>query len=383
MSERSMAALRERVKELTCLYGIARAAERSDLSLAELLQNIVELLPPAWQYPEITAARITLDDHAYETAEFAESAHRQSTKIVVQGQTRGTVEVRYSDETPTLPTLDEGPFLRWERNLINAVAREISLITERRQTEDSRRRLQEQLLHADRLATIGQLAAGVAHELNEPLGNILGFAELAGDCEGLPSQAEKDLQSIVDAVLLAREIIRKLLVFARQAPSDRGPVALNHVIESGLFFVEARCTKAGIELRRETDPAIPQITADPGQLHQVLVNLVVNAIHAMPDGGRLTIRTEHADDHVVLSVEDTGKGMSDDVQKRVFDPFFTTKDVDVGTGLGLAMVHGIVTSHKGSITVHSEIDVGTRFELRFPASSTDHTDETNGETHGA
>jgi len=385
MSERSMAALRERVKELTCLYGIARAAEQTDLSLAELLQTIVELLPPAWQYPEITVARITLDDRTFETAGLTEAAHRQTAhrqtaQIVVQGEARGSVEIRYSQE---MPAQDEGPFLQWERNLINAVAREISLITERRQIEESRLQLHEQLLHADRLATIGQLAAGVAHELNEPLGNILGFAELAADCEGLPSQAQKDLRSIVEAVLFAREIIRKLLIFARQAPLDRGPVALNHVIETGLFLVEARCTKAGIELRRKTDPTIPQITADPGQLHQVLINLVVNAIHAMPNGGTLTIRTGIEDDHVLLSVEDTGKGMNDEVQKRVFDPFFTTKDVNVGTGLGLAVVHGIVTSHRGTIAVHSETDVGTRFELRFPCSSTDLPDAADGENHGA
>lgn len=380
MSERSMAALRERVKELTCLYGIARAAERSDLSLAELIQNIVELLPPAWQYPEITSARITLEDCTYKTAVFREATHRQSAKIVVKGETLGAVEVRYAEE---MPTLDEGPFLLWERNLINAVAREIALITERRQTEEAQHRLQDQLRHADRLATIGQLAAGVAHELNEPLGNILGFAELAGGCDGLPSQAEKDLRNIVDSALFAREIIKKLLIFARQAPSNREPMDLNRVIESGLFIVETQCTKAGIELRRQTDPQIPQITADPGQLHQVLVNLVVNAIHAMPAGGELTIRTWSEGEHVVLSVEDTGKGMSDDVRKRVFDPFFTTKDVDAGTGLGLAVVHGIVASHKGSITVHSEIDVGTRFELRFPLSATDLNDEANGEIHGA
>jgi two-component system NtrC family sensor kinase len=380
MSERSMAALRERVKELTCLYGIARAAERPDLSLAQLFQTIVELLPPAWQYPEIASARITLDEQTYSSVNFGNAVSQQSAGILIKGETRGMVEVRYSAPRPAL---DEGPFLRWERNLINAVAREIALITERRHTEEAQRRLQDQLLHADRLATIGQLAAGVAHELNEPLGNILGFAELASDCEGLPGQALTDLRNIVDAVLFARDIIRKLLIFARQAPSDSGPIALNHVIESGLFLVESQCAKAGIELRRMLDPTIPQITADPGQVRQVLVNLAVNAIQAMPDGGVLTIRTGHDGDHVELSVEDTGKGMSDEVQKRVFDPFFTTKDVDEGTGLGLAVVHGIVASHKGTITVQSAIDVGTRFELRFPCASTDQTNETNRVIHGA
>ena len=107
MSKRSMAALRERVKELTCLYGIARAAEKSELPLPELLQTIVELLPPAWQYPEIASARITLDNRTYETAQFTEGAYLQRAKIVVKGETHGTVEVRYSKE---MPALDEGRF---------------------------------------------------------------------------------------------------------------------------------------------------------------------------------------------------------------------------------------------------------------------------------
>jgi two-component system NtrC family sensor kinase len=356
-------ALRERVKELTCLYGIARLVARSDISLENLLQSIVELLPPAWLYPEISTARIILNGNSYLGPNFREGGHTQSADIVVSGKKRGVVEVKYVEEKPEL---DEGPFLKEERSLIDAVAREMSLIIERRQAEEEKVRLQNQLMHADRLATIGQLAAGVAHELNEPLGNILGFAQLAAKCKELSPQAVQDIEKIVNASLHAREVVKKLLIFARQMPTKKVKVNLNQMVEEGLYFFESRCTKEGIELIRSLSPNLPEITADPAQLHQVLVNLVVNAIQAMPRGGKLTIETLSEEGHVSLIVEDTGAGMSEQVMKQIFLPFFTTKEVGQGTGLGLSVVHGIISSHGGLIRVESKIGSGSRFEIQLP-----------------
>jgi signal transduction histidine kinase len=360
---RAQAALRERIKELTCLYGIAQVAERPDLPLDGALQRIVELLPPAWHYPENAAARILLDGRSYTTSGFRDSKHRQSADIVVGRQRRGIVEVVYLDEHPEFAA---GVFLPEEEKLIDAVAREVALIVERKETEEHRSHLQQQLIHADRLATIGQLAAGVAHELNEPLGSILGFAQLAKKCPELPSPAGQDIEKIVTASLYAREVIKKLMVFARQMPARNAPVDLNQVIEDGFYFLEARCAKAGIDVVRELAPVMPEITADPAQLKQVLVNLVVNATQAMPHGGTLTVSTRSSGSSVFLSVEDTGNGMSEEVVEKAFLPFFTTKDVDEGTGLGLAVVHGIVTSHGGSIDIESRVGQGTRFEIRLP-----------------
>ena len=242
----------------------------------------------------------------------------------------------------------------------------MTLIIERREAEKDKSKLQDQLRHADRLATIGQLAAGVAHELNEPLGNILGFAQLVKKCPGLPSQVEKDIEQIVAASLHAREVIKKLLLSARQMPLKTTQVNLNQVVEDGLYLLEARCAKRGIELVRSLSPDLPEITADPAQLNQILVNLVVNSAQVMPEGGRLTVGTLAREDHVSLIVEDTGIGMSEEVIKQIFIPFFTTKDVDQGTGLGLAVVHGIVTSHGGTIKVESKVGRGTRFEVQLP-----------------
>ncbi len=365
MNQRAQAALRERIKELTCLYGIARVVERPGVSLDEILQNTAKLLPLAWQYPEITHGRIVLDDRVYSSIGFREGPHKQTADIIVGGKKRGVIEVTYSKKKPRL---DEGPFLKEERSLIDTIARELALIVERRQTEEEKMKLQEQLRHADRLATIGQLAAGVAHELNEPLGTILGFAQLTKKNPKLPKQEIQDIEKIITASLHAREIVKKLLIFARQMPTKKTNVNLNKIIEEGLYFLESRCTKEGIELVRQLDPLLPEITADQAQVTQVLVNLVVNAIQSMPKGGKLTIQTIASDDHVSLIVEDTGIGMNEEVMKQIFLPFFTTKETGQGTGLGLSVVHGIVTSHGGTINVNSKVGNGTRFEIQLPAN---------------
>ncbi len=369
---RAEAALHERVKELTCLYGIAQMVERAGSSQEEVLQRIVELLPPAWQYPEMTAARIVLDGYSYATPGFRQSKYRQSTGIVVAGRRRGVVEVAYLEERPEFAA---GAFLKEEENLINAVAREVALIVARREADEDKSKLQQQLIHADRLATIGELSAGVAHELNEPLGSILAFAQLAKKCPDLPDQAERDIGKILTASLYAREVIKKLMVFARQMPPRKVEVNLNGVVDGAFFFLEGRCAKGSIEVVREPAPNLPEITADPAQLKQILVNLIVNTIQAMPDGGKLTVSTRADDSSVSLIVQDTGSGMNEETLEKVFLPFFTTKDVNEGTGLGLAVVHGIVNSHGGSIDVESQPGRGTRFEIHLPTITPEETQE--------
>ena len=359
----AQAALRERIKELTCLYGITQVSENSSLLIDAVLARIADLLPSAWQYPEIAEAAVTLDGKRYATSGFDDLTPKQTAPIVVNDEQRGMVEVVYREEAPNV---GEGPFLKEERGLIDTVAKQVAMIIERRQAGEDRLRLQEQLRHADRLATIGQLAAGVAHELNEPLGNILGFAQLALKVPSLPHQAHGDVGKIVRSCLHARQVIKKLMVFARQELPQKARVNLNELVQEGLFFLESRCTRQGIEVVRSLDPDLPEITADASQLHQVLVNLVVNAIQAMPDGGSLTLTTQAMDDHVTLVVEDTGAGMSDEVMKKLFIPFFTTKAVGQGVGLGLAVVHGIVAGHRGKIKVDSEPGVGARFEVSLP-----------------
>ncbi len=357
--------LRERVKELTCLYSIARLAAQPDLSRNEILQGIVKVLPPAWLYPEIAHARITLNGASFSTPSFREGGYQQRADILVSGKHWGRVEVVYVEERPEL---DEGPFLREERALLDAIAKEIANILIGRQAEQDKLNLEEQVRHADRLATIGQLAAGVAHELNEPLGSILGFAQLAKKCPGVPHQAERDIEKISNASLHARDIVKKLLIFARQMPPQKIKVNVNQLVDEALNFFKSRCTQEGVELTCSFSPNLPGVDADPSQLNQVVVNLIVNALQAMPQGGDLKIQTSYQDNQVLLIVEDTGIGMNEEVVEKIFTPFFTTKEVGKGTGLGLPVVHGIITSHGGSVRVKSKAGQGTRFEIQLPTA---------------
>ncbi len=366
--------LRERVKELDCLYGITRLVAHAGSSLDELLQKVTELLPPAWLYPDVAAARIRLDDRSYSTSGAQDMIHKMTADVIVDDSRRGSVEVGY---TVDKPRIDEGPFLNEERRLIDTIAKELSFIIEQRLYNEEKTRLRDQLRHADRLATIGQLAAGIAHELNEPLSNILGFAQLVTKDEGISPQSGRDIEKIIAGTLHARQIIKELLIFARETEPVKASFNLNELINDGLFFLESRFKKVGIDLDCRLAPDLPNVKADRLQILQVLTNLVVNAVQAMPSGGKLTIHTGVENSAVELVVEDSGVGINDSIIDKIFNPFFTTKDVSEGTGLGLSVVHGIVTAHRGTISVESAPGAGSKFTIHLPV---DEPGEVNGES---
>lgn len=365
---RTELALRERVKELGCLYEIAHLSNQREEALEKCLQAVVELLPPAWLFPEIAWGRIRVDDISVSAGPAETAEHRLAAPIEVDGQVRGTVEVGYCADPPDI---EQHAFLPEEQRLLLAVAKELSAVVARRDASRAREQLAQQLQHADRLATIGQLAAGVAHEINEPLTTILGFAQLAQKGLASPSSVATesiadDLDKIVRAALHAREIVRKLMLFGKPSPRRLDLIDLNKMIEEGLYVIEGRCVKQGIDLQRDLAPNLPAIFGDAGQLHQVLINLAVNALQAMPASGCLTIRTSITDRTIHLSVEDTGSGIAEEIRDRIFMPFFTTKDVGQGTGLGLSVVAGIVSAHGGRIEVRSEAGKGACFDVSLP-----------------
>ena len=229
--------------------------------------------------------------------------------------------------------------------------------------------LEQQLHHADRLATVGQLAAGVAHELNGPLNNILGYAQLSSKQQDLPEQVYQDLDNIIRFSLHTREIVKKVMLFSRQLPPGHENIDLNKVIKESLYFTEPLCRQEKIEIQCEFDENLPEMKGDFSQLRQVIVNLVVNAAQAMPEkGGEIILQTlAESKDRIAIIIRDTGTGMSPETLEQCFMPFFTTKDVDQGTGLGLSVVHGIIKSHNGVITAHSTLGKGSRFHMAFPA----------------
>ena len=355
-------ALEERVKELSCLYKLARLTERSDLTLSEILEQIAMILPPAWQHPDVASARIVVDEVEVLWPRARSVRDVLTAPIRCHGDPRGVVQVMYAEARPSAV---EGPFLAEERSLLDIVAIGIGRFLERHGAAEDRRRLERQLQHADRLATIGQLAAGVAHELNEPLGTSLGFAQLIAKDSRLPGEIGEDVDRIVRASLHAREIIRKLMAFGRQIPPRSERVDLGRVVTDGLYFLEARCAKQGVALEKDVGVGDCFVQADASQVQQVVVNLVVNALHAMPKGGHLVVRVVPEAEEVRLEVVDTGTGMPREVVEQIFTPFFTTKDVGEGTGLGLSVVHGIVTEHGGRIDVTSHPGKGDF--VRHPA----------------
>jgi signal transduction histidine kinase len=216
------------------------------------------------------------------------------------------------------------------------------------------------------LAFVGELSAGIAHELNEPLGRILGFAQLVKKNGSLTEQQDTDIDRIIKASLYTREIIKKLMLFSRQMPRQINAVNLNTIVQSILYFIDIRFQSRGIKIVERLDQHLPVIEADSVQISQVLVNLITNAIHAMAGGGKITIATKRKQNQVSLVVSDTGSGMSNEVKEKIFEPFYTTKPVGQGTGLGLSVVQGIVEEHKGKILVSSNPGKGSRFEIVLP-----------------
>lgn len=349
---------------LKCQYEIAQIAVEDWRSFDRALQAIIELVPHGFEYPEKIAAAIKLKDKAFQTPGFKLSKNRYGKDIVVASKVVGRLVVGCL-EAHEASLKSRVAYSPRQRDLIETAARKVAFVIERKETEEKKQRLEEQLRHADRLATIGQLAAGIAHELNNPLGDILGFAQLASNQQDLPEQTYQDLYRIVKSTLYAREVIKKILLFSRQSVPHEGKTNLNILIEEWVDFFTFRCKKNGIEMDVQMDQNLPDIAGDASQINQVVINLVVNAIHAMPDGGRLTIKTTDEIDGISLEVQDTGFGIEEEIKDKVFLPFFTTKDVDQGTGLGLSVVYGIVQEHGGVITLSSQVGKGTRFKVKF------------------
>jgi signal transduction histidine kinase len=354
---RSQYALGERLKELSCLHSISKLLQESDLNMDETFEKLVSIIPESFQYPDETACNLKIREINYKTASYRESSRNLCTTIISDREIVGELTICLLDSH-----LD---FLPEEHDLCESICLATGALYRKLLSEKERKETEEKLRQADRLATIGQLAAGIAHELNEPLSNILGYAQLASE-SACDKQLVEDLQKIINSSLHAREIVRKLLLFSRQMPMHKKQLNLNDIIDESLEIVGNRLNKHNIELRLVLEENLPDLTADSSQLKQVVINLLVNAEQAMPSGGRLMISTIHKEGKIELEVKDSGTGMSESVQKKIFLPFFTTKSQGEGTGLGLAVVHGIVKTHGGTIKVKSGLDQGTSIRIILP-----------------
>ena len=230
-------------------------------------------------------------------------------------------------------------------------------------------------MHSERLASMGQLAAGVAHEINNPLGVVIMYTNLLLEECSKDMEFRGDLQMIAEQANRCKRIVAGLLDFARQNKVAHQSVDIRELVTATLSSLQR---PENVELEIVHDESDPMAELDRDQLIQVLLNLVVNACDAMPLGGTLTLRTKGDGAHVIFEVEDTGTGIPKENMKKLFEPFFTTKVMGKGTGLGLPVVYGIVKLHRGDITVDSNADpsvgpTGSTFRVKLPREAQAHS----------
>jgi PAS domain S-box-containing protein len=230
------------------------------------------------------------------------------------------------------------------------------------------KRIEEQLMLTDRLASIGELSSGIAHELNNPLTSVIGFSQLLMEGD-IPANIREDLGTVYSEAQRAASIVKNLLTFARKHAPVKQLCQINSIIEDVLRLRAYEQRVNNIEIINHMATGLPGIMIDHFQMQQVFLNIIVNAEFAMLEAhrkGKMTITTEKIDDIVRISFADDGPGISEENMKRIFDPFFTTKEVGKGTGLGLSICHGIVTEHGGKIYVKSEKGLGADFIVELP-----------------
>ncbi|MBI5628970.1 MAG: GAF domain-containing protein, partial [Candidatus Rokubacteria bacterium] len=272
---------------------------------------------------------------------------------------------------------DQRQFTSEEKELISLLADQAAiaieqsrLFEEARHSYEELRRTQGQLVRSERLRALGEMAGGVAHDFNNALAVILGRARLLLGQTQDP-EVQRQVKVIENVAQDAARTVRRIQEFTRMRRARAfQPVDLNRVVEEVVEITrsrwkdEAQAKGISYDVRMEAAP-LPAVAGDPSELREALTNLVLNALDAMPEGGRITFQTELQGEHVICVVSDTGIGMTEDVRQRIFDPFFTTK-ARRGTGLGLSIVYGIITRHGGEIEVRSQVGQGSVFTMRLP-----------------
>jgi two-component system NtrC family sensor kinase len=248
-------------------------------------------------------------------------------------------------------------------------------ITERKKVEEEKQRMEEQLQLAGRLAAVGQLAAGVAHELNNPLSAVQGFAQFLAERDNLDETTKSGVETIYREAQRAAKITRNLLSFGRRYAPEKSLISINEVIERTLDINAHRLQVNNIGAAVKLEPGLPKTMADPDQMQQVFVNIINNAEQAMLGGqgrGNLYIKTQKVGDNIRITFTDNGPGVSEENLKKIFDPFFTTKEVGKGTGLGLSICYGLVEGHGGHIYAYSKPGKGATFAIEIPIVSEEH-----------
>ncbi|MBI4774164.1 MAG: response regulator [Deltaproteobacteria bacterium] len=367
---------------------------------------IMTLAPPSWKYTSGNASAIRL----FRACDENDFISRAPWEYSPERQADGILSYEKAGEMIDTAMRDGSHFFEWRhkrldgeefpatvlltrfelngRTLLQATVRDIS---ESMRLEAEREKLRDQLLHAQKMESIGRLAGGVAHDLNNLLSPILGYSEMLLEDLGKHDVRRESVGEILRAGIRARDLVRQLLAFSRKQTLEFKSVNINQTIE-GFEKLLRRTIPEDIGIQVISSPEIPAVMADVGQIEQVIMNLAVNAADAMPGGGKLTIETAVTDldeayaathpdvepgRYVRLAFSDTGCGMDAETRRRIFEPFFSTKG-ERGTGLGLATVYGIVKQHGGNIWIYSEPGNGTTFKIYLPVAEKADIGESTG-----
>lgn len=364
--DRLLRDLDRRNKEITCLLRVGQLLRTAEFETS-VFGKVVKLLEKAFSYQSITRVRIIYEDLTFVSSDFKEASWHISTDIAVGGQNRGRVEVYYVENRPEG---DFGPFLQEEQSLLESVAMTLGEAIERQEAE-------AKVIQASKMASIGELAAGVGHEINNPINGIINCADI------IMQNTKDDTKNRQFAELIRSEadriavIVQNLLTFSRQDREKHSPARLFDIVSVVLSLSAIKLEKSHIILKVDVPEDLPKVRCRSEQLQQVVMNLIINSMHALdqrfPDAHSDKILSVSAREFEIdgrrylrLAVEDKGTGIAPAHLDRIFDPFFTTKGRDKGTGLGLSVSLGIVKDHGGTLHVESELDVGTRFHIELP-----------------
>lgn len=351
--------LKERIKELECLYDISSLISKSK-ELAPVLPQICNRLTQAFQYPEYTAARITLLSKTYGCNEKFESVSEIKQDIHFQNELIGKINVGYPTQIP-----EKNTFLIEEKKLLKKVAQEIAFLYEREQRDKNEATLNEIVRRQDRLTVLGEMTAGVAHELNTPLGNVIGFAEFIIESTK-EFNTKKDAKKIRQSALHAREIVKKLMLFSCNIPQKLENESIKSMIDEALDLLSPLLKQNQIKINFKNNYPEAIASIDKVQFIQVLFNLLNNAIQASELNDKIIIELNESGGYINIVIQDFGIGVPIEIQDKIFDPFFTHNKQGSGNGLGLSVVHGIIKQHKGRIQFASAANQGTTFVISIP-----------------
>lgn len=352
--------LEERVKELSCLYEVSSAKRKHSGSIFEMLEEICKITKEAWLFPDHAIVQLEFENYRIITANLPVNVIFQQSDILFFSEHRGFIKVYYDIEK-----VKSAPFLEEEQRLLNKIAIEISEFFERREIIKKEELLKRSAERNDRLSILGEIMAGIAHELNTPLGNILGFAELI-ESKSKELQTKQDSEKIIKAAIYSREVVKKLMFFACEMPQHKEFIKIKPVIDQALKLLGPNFKKAKIDYHFQIDNPHLEAQLDPIQFTQVLFNLLINAIYASPENSEISIEVISNSEYFILEIKDEGPGIPADLKSRIFEPFFTTKPVGEGSGLGLSVVHGIIKSHRGEIISLNNKPKGNIFQIELP-----------------